>query len=76
MNDFCYRIDSYEYYNESDLIKKIVYPNNEFTVFIEYLDGNSNPSVDSLNLLSKYDSRLELMIKLDKGYLRLRHFRN
>jgi hypothetical protein len=74
--DCYYKITSNQYYKNSKLISEIYYLPREVAKFINYLDSNPNPSIDSLYSLSGNDSSLELMIKLDRGYLRFRHFRN
>jgi hypothetical protein len=72
---YYYKITDGRYADDSEIITKIVYLPNHIKKFIAYIDKNPKPGIDSLYSLIKDDSQLDIVFKVGKGYLYVRHSR-
>ena len=74
--DRYYKITNRQNYRNTKLVTEIKYLPKNISSFIQYLEQNPDPDIDSLYSINSSNTDLELMIKVGNGYLRVSHQRN
>lgn len=75
-SNYYYRINNEQFYYEQKIVEKIRFLPQGVKTYIDYINSAGQTNVDSLYFKTKNNRNLDLMIKVGKGYLLVRHFRN